>query len=337
MSHTIILQPGGQRFVAEEGETLLDAALRQGLSLPFGCRGGACGACKGSLLTGRIDYGGKQALGLSDGERQRGQILLCLARPLSDLSLEIKRLGAAADIEVKTLPCRVARMERLAEDVMRLFLKLPQQADFRFLAGQYIDILLRDGRRRSFSLANAPASDALLELHIRRVEGGRFTSQVFAHMQEKDLLRFEGPLGEFFLRQDSDRPVILVAGGTGFAPIKSMLEQAFAEGTQRPFHLYWGARTVEGLYLDQLPRQWAATRSGFHYTPVLSAAAPGSHTDYRQGQVHEAVCQDFGDLSGFDVYASGPPAMVEAARSAFLARGLDADHFHADAFVISGD
>ncbi len=334
MGHTITLQPGGQHFVAEDDETLLDAALRQGLRLPFSCRGGACGSCKATLLSGRIDYDGRQPLGLSDADRRQGQTLLCIARPLSDLSLEIKRLGMPADIEIKILPCRVARMERLAEDVMRLFLKLPQQADFRFLAGQYIDILLRDGRRRSFSLANAPGNSELLELHIRRVDGGVFTRQVFEHMQEKDLLRFEGPLGEFFLRQDSDRPVILVAGGTGFAPIKSMLEQAFAEGEQRPLHLYWGARTVEGLYLDQLPRRWAATQAGFHYTPVLS----DTHTaDYRQGQVHEAVCQDFDDLSGFDVYASGPPAMVEAARAAFLARGMGEDRFHADAFVISGD
>ncbi len=334
MSHLITLRPSGLRFQAGPGETVLEAALRHQLAFPFGCRGGACGACKGKLIAGEIDYGGKDPIALSEAERRHGLALFCLAQPCGDLELEIKQLGAAPDIPIKTLPCRVARLERLADEVMRLYLKLPQHQEFRFLPGQYIDILLRDGRRRSFSLANTPGSnEGLLELHIRHIEGGFFTTQVFERMREKDLLRLEGPLGNFFLRDDSERPLLFVAGGTGFAPIKAMLEQCFNDGLERPVYFYWGARSPALLYLDEQVRQWQRRNANLHYTPVISG--PNPLPGQRQGWVHEAVCEDFGDLSPFDVYASGPPEMVDAVRRAFLTRGMNAERYFCDAFTFS--
>ncbi len=337
MSFTVHIQPSGHQFDVEPGESVLDAALRQGFAFPYGCRNGACGNCMGKLLAGEVEYGVQLPPGLSDADVAQGKALFCSAIPLSDLSIEVREIGAAKDIPVKTLPCRVAKMERLHDDVMRLFLKLPATERLQFLAGQYIDILLRDGRRRSFSLANAPHDDALLELHIRHIEGGRFTGEVFTTMKEKAILRFEGPLGTFFLREDSERPIIFVAGGTGFAPIKAMIEHAIAEHIERPIHLYWGARGPRDLYLDELARHWAQEHPHIEYTPVLSQARPEDNWTGRTGYVHEAVLADHADLSAHEVYASGPPAMVQAARTSFTARGLNPDCYFSDAFEYAND
>ena len=238
----------------------------------------------------------------------------------------------AGDIQVKKLPCRVQKLERLAEDVMRIELKLPASENFAFRAGQYIDILLADGQRRSFSIANAPHDSGHLELHVRRIDGGRFTGHIFETMMQKEILRFEGPLGSFFLREDSTRPIVMVAGGTGFAPIKGIVEHAIRLGLQRPVTLYWGARRRDGLYLDELARSWEATLPGLRYVPVLSDEA----WDGRGGLVHQAVLEDFADLSGHDVYACGAPALIDAARTSFCAgRGLPEDAFFADAFTFA--
>jgi len=261
--------------------------------------------------------------------------VFCQAVPKSDLVIEIKEIGALKDLVVKILPCRVAKMERLASDVMRLLLKLPQTERLQFVAGQYIDILLRDGRRRSFSLANAPHDDAFLELHVRWIENGSFTTQVFTQMKEKDLLRLEGPLGSFFLREDSVRPVVLVAGGTGFAPMKAMVEHAIASGSKRNIVLYWGARNLESLYLHNLAESWAATHANIRFVPVLSEPKAEDHWQGRTGFVHQAVADDYADLSGFDVYASGPPAMVDAGRAAFFGRGLPEEQYFSDAFTFA--
>lgn len=337
MSFTVHIQPSGHQFNVEPDESVLDAALRQGFALPYGCRNGACGNCMGTLLEGEVDYGAKRPHALSEDDIQRGLALFCSAIPRSDITIEVREIGAAKDIPVKILPCRVAAMTRLNHDVMRLSLKLPATERLQFLAGQYIDFLLRDGRRRSFSLANAPHDDALLELHIRHIEGGRFTGEVFTTLKEKAILRLEGPLGTFFLREDSDRPILFIAGGTGFAPIKAMIEHAIADGIQRPMHLYWGTRGPGDLYLDALARDWAQQHAHIRYTPVLSQAAPDDDWTGRTGYVHEAVLDDHADLSAFEVYASGPPAMVQTARAAFLARGLDPDGYFSDAFEYAND
>ncbi len=338
MSHQVTIQPSGHRFSVEDDETILEAALREGFSLPYGCRNGACGSCKGTVLQGEVDYGVYQPNALKDEEKARGRALFCRAKPLSDLTIEAREIGASKDIIVKTMPCRVEKLEKLADDVMRMRIKLPANERLQFLAGQYVDFQLKDGRARSYSLANAPHDDALLELHIRHVPGGLFTDQVFSTLKERDILRLKGPLGSFFIREDSDKPMIFIAGGTGFAPIKSMLEHAFAAHMDRDLVLYWGARARKDLYLAELPQQWLAERPNFSFIPVLSQAQPDDAWQGRTGFVHEAVLADFPDLSGYQVYASGAPAMVDSARDSFVkTRGLPEDEFFADAFVYAAD
>jgi CDP-4-dehydro-6-deoxyglucose reductase len=337
--HTVTLKPSGQQFQVEEGESILAAALRQNLILPYGCRNGACGSCKGKLLEGRIDYGVYQKKALSDEERTQGKALFCQARPLSDMVIEARAVSAAGGIEVKTLPCRVQRMQRLADDVMVLHLKLPANERLKFLAGQFIEFLLKDGTRRSFSMANPPHDAELIELHVRRVAGGQFTDHVFGKMKERDILRFEGPLGVFFLREQSPKPIVLVASGTGFAPIKSLIEDAFHRGIARPMTLYWGGRRPKDLYLNDLPLRWAAEHpQQFKYVPVVSDALPEDAWSGRTGFVHRAVMADFPDLSGCQVYACGVPVMVDAAQRDFTTRcGLPEDEFYADSFTTQAD
>jgi len=338
MPHQVTIQPSGHQFIVEEDETILEAALRQGFSLPYGCRNGACGSCKGKVLSGELDYGTHSATALKDEEKAQGRALFCRARPLTDLTIEAKEIGAARDIVVKTLPCRVEQLEKRADDVMVMKIKLPANERLQFLAGQYIDFQLKDGKSRSYSLANPPHDDALLELHVRHVPGGLFTDTVFSTLKARDILRLKGPLGSFFIREDSDKPMIFIAGGTGFAPIKGMLEHAFAEHTDREMVLYWGVRALKDLYMAELPRQWQAEQPNFSFIPVLSNPQPVDHWQGRTGFVHEAVLADFADLSGYQVYACGAPVMVDSAREAFTrTRGLPEDEFFADAFVYAAD
>ena len=331
MSHQVTIQPSGHQFTVKPGETLLSAALNAGFSVPYGCRNGACGACKGKILAGAVDYGVFQEGALSQEDKAQGLALFCCAKAETDLVIEVKEVGAARDIPIKTLPCRIEKMEKLAEDVMALWLKLPSNERLQFLPGQYIDFLLKDGKRRSFSLANSPEEDALLELHIRHVPGGQFTDHVFGAMKVKDIMRISGPYGSFFLRE-SDKPAIFVAGGTGFAPIKSILAHAFHHEIDRQFVLYWGAKTLADLYQAAVPGQWQGTRKNFSFIPVLSEPDPADHWPGRAGFVHAAVLADFTDLSGYEVYACGAPPMVAAAKRDFTARGLPEDAFFSDSF-----
>ncbi len=312
---------------------MLDAALREtGSVLPYGCRNGTCSSCMGTVLSGEVVYPDGKPPGISEREQAEGKALLCQAQPRSDLVIEAREVKAGQDLPVKTLPCRVERKELLAPDVMRLYLKLPNIERLQFLAGQYVDILLADSRRRSFSLANPPHADECLELHVRQVPGGFFTDFVFNRMKDKALLRFQGPLGTFFLREDSPRPMLLIGGGTGFAPLKGILEHAFHVGLDRPLHLYWGARAKVDLYLDALPRRWAEEHPQFRYTQVLSEPQPDDHWTDRSGWVHEAVAHDYPDLSGYDVYMSGPPLMIAAAKPVFAAQGLPVEQLFYDSF-----
>ena len=348
MTFKVRIEPSGHEFATEGNETILEAALRHGYNLPYSCRNGACATCKGKVIEGRVDYGVYENKALSEQEKLAGMALFCRSRPLSDVVIEAREIGAAKGVVIKTLPCRVVRMEKLAHDVMVLYLKLPQNERLQFLAGQYLDILLRDGRRRSFSLANPPHADELLQLHIRHLPGGHFSEHVFTRMKEKDLLRFQGPLGTFFLREDdeqdssaaaqsSQRPIILMAGGTGFAPIKGMLEHAFYVGMQRPIHLFWGVRAKRDLYMHSLVQSWVEAHEQFRYTPVLSEPATEDRWEGRCGWVHEAVADDYPDLRGYEVYASGPPAMIEAGKAAFAARALPAEQFFYDSFERARD
>ncbi|KAA6185271.1 CDP-6-deoxy-delta-3,4-glucoseen reductase [Thiohalocapsa marina] len=333
MSFTIRTEPNHHRFSVEPGQTILDAAIKQRIGLPYGCRDGKCGSCSAELLEGEVSYpsGKTQAL---EGQPDNA-CLTCQAVPRSDLRLRVAELETTADIEVRTLPCRVAEKTRLNHDVVRLGLKLPEGQRLQFLAGQYLEFILSDGRKRAFSMANAPHDDALVELHVRRVPGGEFTDFLFDELPEKAILRIQGPLGTFVLREHSERPMIFIGGGTGFAPIKGMLEHAFHAGIQRPMTLYWGARARRDLYLPDLPQRWAAEHANFSYVPVLSE--PDADWDGRRGLVHEAVLEDHPDIADYDVYLSGPPVMVEAGRSAFEGRGLGMDHMFSDAFEYAAD
>ncbi|HWA38348.1 MAG TPA: CDP-6-deoxy-delta-3,4-glucoseen reductase [Burkholderiales bacterium] len=336
--HRVTLQPSGLQFDVEDGESVLTAALRQGYVLPYGCRNGACGSCKGKLLEGAIDYGTYQKKALTDEEKAQGKALFCQAKPLGPITIEARTVGAAKDIQVKTLPCRIQKIERVADDVIVLQLKLPANERLQFLAGQYLEFLLKDGSRRSFSMGNAPHDDEFLQLHVRHVTGGQFTDHVFNRMKERDILRFEGPLGTFFLREDSDKPVVFVASGTGFAPIKSILEHAFRKGITRPMTLYWGGRRPKDLYMNDLPARWAAEHAQFKYVPVVSEALPEDAWSGRTGFVHRAVMQDFPDLSGHQVYACGVPVMVDSARKDFVQQcRLPELEFYADSFTTQAD
>jgi len=335
--HKVTIQPSGQEFQVEDGEAVLAAALRQGFVLPYGCKNGACGSCKGKIVSGTVDYGVYQQKALPDDEKARGKALFCQAKPLSDLVIEARTIGAAKDIQVKTLPCRVQTVERVTQDVMLLGLKLPANERLQFLAGQFLEFLLKDGSRRSFSMGNAPHDDTLIQLHVRHVPGGQFTNHVFGKMKERDILRFEGPLGTFFLREDSDKPIVFVASGTGFAPIKSIIEHALHKGISRPMTLYWGGRRPADLYMHAIAEAWAA-RGALRYVPVISDGLPEDAWTGRTGFVHRAVMEDFPDLSAHQVYACGVPVMVDSARRDFLARcALPEDEFYADSFTTQAD
>jgi CDP-4-dehydro-6-deoxyglucose reductase len=335
--HSVTIQPSGHQFQVEDGEAVLAAALRQGFVLPYGCKNGACGSCKGKILSGSVDYGVYQHKALTDEERSQGKALFCQAKPLCDLVIEARTIGAVKDIPVKTLPCRVQKLERVADDVMILGLKLPANERLQFLPGQNLEFLLKDGSRRCFSMANAPHDDELIQLHVRHVPGGQFTDHVFGKMKERDILRFEGPHGTFFLREDSAKPIVFVASGTGFAPIKSIIEHALNKGIARPMTLYWGGRRPKDLYLHALA-SGLAQQGKLKYVPVISDALPEDAWAGRTGFVHRAVMADFPDLSGHQVYACGVPIMVDSARRDFIAGcKLPEDEFYADSFTTQAD
>lgn len=333
----IRLEPSGQEFVAEPGQTILDAALAAGTTLPYGCRDGACGACKGTILAGSINHGKSRIDTLTDTERAAGKALFCCAVPQGDVVIESRLAVGVADIPVRKLPARVQRLERAAEDVLVMTLKLPSNDRFVFLPGQFVDLLLAGGKRRSYSIASSPSREGEIELHIRRMEGGVFSTQAFETLKEKDILRFEGPLGTTFLREDSDRPILMVGGGTGFAPLQAMLETLLEKESGRSVHLYVGARVRSGLYRDELARRFAAASRTIRYVPVLSAALPTCNWGGRVGLVHQAALADLPDLSGFDAYVCGAPEMVDAARRDFIAAGLTEDRFFADAFTTAAN
>ena len=334
----IRLEPSGHTFTVAPGETILEAALRQGIGLPYGCRNGACGACKGVLRSGELEYGEYQERALHPGERAAGKALTCCTRPLTDIVFEVRELAGAKDLAIRTMPCRVEKVDKPAEDVAILSLKLPAGERLQFLAGQYIDILLKEGKRRSFSLANPPHDDQFLQLHVRKSPNGAFSGYVFEQMKERAILRFEGPLGTFYLREDSDKPMLFVAGGTGFAPVKAQIEHCFHAGIDRQMVLYWGVRSLKDLYMRELPGRWQEEHDNFTFIPVLSDPLPEDRWSGRTGLVHQAVLDDFPDLSGWQVYACGAPGMTDIARETFVEeRKLPEDEFYCDAFTPSVD
>ncbi|MFA7665054.1 MAG: CDP-6-deoxy-delta-3,4-glucoseen reductase [Burkholderiaceae bacterium] len=342
MTTTITVQPSGLQFTVEDGEHVLDAALRQGVVLPYGCQNGACGSCKARVLDGSVEMGRHSDKALSPAEAVAGYALMCCSKPQGDLVIESRLVTRVGDIPVRKMPCRIASITRAAPDVAILKLQLPASERFQYLAGQYIELLLRDGSRRSYSMAAAPHQAEQIELHIRHIPGGRFTDALFGIIEppirERDILRFEGPLGTFFLREDSERPIVLLASGTGFAPVKAVIEHARHKGIERPMVLYWGARRPRDLYMNALCEQWAAGMPGFSYVPVVSDALPEDGWQGRTGFVHRAVMADFPDLSAHEVYACGAPVVIDAARRDFVEScGLPEEAFYADAFTTEAD
>ena len=336
-THHVQLAGSAKSFDVLPDETILAAARRAGLALPYSCLSGNCGSCKGSLIEGSVDYPYNPPTALSQGERDAGQALLCQAVPVSDLMLAIREVDAIAGIPIRQLAVKVVARNRLCDDVMELKLLPARREAFNYLPGQYLDILLPEGKRRAFSIANAPHQGPTLDLHIRRVAGGGFTEFVFDELRLGQVLRIEAPLGTFVPREGGDRPIILMAGGTGFAPIKAIVEHLIERHTHRALHIYWGARHVSDLYLDALCQQWQADHANLRYTPVLSEASKLERNQFRSGPVHEAVLKDFPDLARFDIYMSGPPPMIEAGRRAFAAANLPEDRLYYDSFDYAPD
>jgi CDP-4-dehydro-6-deoxyglucose reductase len=339
--HRVRVEPHGRTLQVSGAQPLLEAALDAGLNLPHSCKSGHCGSCRARLLEGDIGYPNGLPLGISAGEEREGFVLLCQARARTDVVVEARFIAEVSDVEIKTLPCRIERLTPLAPDVLQVMLRLPAVERLRFRAGQYLDVLL-DGRRRSFSIASPPHDARLLELHVRRVAGGGFTERLYGApgapgaLGVGSLLRIEGPMGQFVFREGT-LPVLMIAGGTGFAPLKSMLRHALETGVRRDIHLYWGARHERDLYEQAQVAAWVQQYPQLRFTAVLSEANAAEAAHHRVGWVHEAVLADYPDLSGFEVYAAGPPAMIEALRAAFPQHGLAPERLHFDSFDYAPD
>ncbi|MDN2698302.1 CDP-6-deoxy-delta-3,4-glucoseen reductase [Janthinobacterium sp. SUN073] len=338
MTFQITVQPSGHQFSCEADETVLSAAIRAGVGLPYSCKSGACSSCKGKIVSGNVQHKPYQARSLTEDEATAGYSLLCCAVPQGDLVVQAREVAGSSDYPIKKMPSRVTTIEKVAPDVVVLTLQLPASERLNYRAGQYIEIMLRDNKRRSYSMASAPVDGGPVSLHVRHMPGGLFTDQVFGSMKERDILRFEGPMGTFFLREDSDKPVVLLASGTGFAPLKAIVEHMINEQSPRPITLYWGARRPHDLYMDALCRQWAADLPQFTYVPVVSEALPEDAWSGRTGFVHQAVMADLPDMSAYQVYACGAPIVVESANRDFVQLcKLPTDEFYADAFTTEAD
>lgn len=333
MSHKITIQPDGAIFDLKSSQTILEGAIAAGITIPYGCRNGACGSCKAKVLSGKVHCEEFQQSAMTDDEQENGWTLCCKAYATEDVTIEARISKTDSDIpQSKITPVRVEALEKLNHDVMRMYLKLPGNEKLNFIAGQYIEFIMADGSRRAFSIASPPHAP-LIELHLRLIEGGKFTHFVFEEMQEKSIHRIEGPIGQFFLRE-SEKPIIFVSGGTGFAPIKSVIEDMFEKGNQRTIYLYQGVRKFEDLYMDELCQSWNQKYSNFNYIPVFSEIEE-NHNNLRTGFVHQAVIDDFQLLADYQVYCCGAPILVETAFNDFVKNGLPEAEFFADAFSFS--
>lgn len=342
MSFKVTVQPSGHQFQVQAGQSVLDAALDAGIVLPYSCRNGTCSSCKGKVLEGDVDAGRAPEQLISAEEREQGFTLFCQAKPTSDLLIEAHEVRMASDIQIRKMPARVIAMEKLTDDVMVLRLQLPTSEPFRYYPGQYLEFILKDGSRRSYSMATPPREDNQVELHIRHMPGGVFTDHVFGAgataMKEREIIRVEAPLGSFFLREDSAAPIVFLASGTGFAPIKALIMRLRETGSTRPCVLYWGGRKPSDLYDRASVEHWMQDMPNLSFVPVISEATSDDNWQGRTGFVHHAVMQDHPNLAGWQVYACGAPVMVEAARRDFVTQcGLDEQEYYADAFTSLAD
>jgi CDP-4-dehydro-6-deoxyglucose reductase len=331
----VTIQNSGHTFEVRPSQTVLQAAIEADIHIPYGCRNGACGSCKAKLVSGKVMHNDYQSSAMSDAELAAGNALLCCTMALEDLTIECREVGGLTGIKPRILPARVAKKEQLSHDVIALHLQLPASERLQFLAGQYIEFILKDGKRRAFSIANAPHDSEFIELHIRVIPGGVFSAYVANEMQEKAILRLEAPFGNFFLREDSSKPIIFVAGGTGFAPVKGIIEHILHNNIKRDIILYRGARQLQDLYMHELSERWAKLAPNIQYIPVLSEPAESDNWQGRTGLVHEAVLADIKDLSGYQAYVCGAPGMCEIAHNTFVQQGLLPDEFFSDAFTFA--
>lgn len=336
----VTVKSSGHSFTVRPSQTVLEAAIDAGINIPYGCRNGACGACKGKVLSGKVMHDDYQRSAMTDAELNAGNALFCCARPLEDLVIQCRDIHGVEGIKPRILPTRVLKKTLLTPDVLILHLQLPSSERLQFFAGQYVEFILKNGKRRAFSIANAPHDDATLELHLRYVAGGEFTEFAFNELQEKAILRIEAPFGQFYLREDSDKPAIFVAGGTGFAPIKGIIEHMIHNKIDREIILYRGGRTPQDIYMEELCERWASLLPNFTYVPVISELITEvweNKIGVRTGLVHQAVLEDFKDLSNYEAYVCGAPAMVDAAQLSFVAQGLSSDAFFSDAFTLAAN
>jgi CDP-4-dehydro-6-deoxyglucose reductase, E3 len=341
MSFNITIEPSGRSFQVAPDQFILASGISQGIGLPYGCKDGACGSCKCKKISGSVAHGPHQSKALSAEEEENGFVLTCCAKPLSDVVLESKQVTEAGAFPIKKMPSRVMALEKLSHDVMRVKLQLPANDVVQYHAGQYVEFLLRDGARRAYSMGNAPhtldPAAPMIELHIRHMPGGKFTDHVFSAMKEKEILRIEGPYGSFYLRE-SDKPIVFLASGTGFAPIKALIEHMQFKNITRPAVLYWGGRRPADLYMDEWVKARCAQMPNLSYVPVVSDALPEDAWQGRTGFVHQAAVADLPDMSGHQVYACGAPIVVDSAQRDFVNQcALPADEFYADSFTTEAD
>lgn len=342
MKYQVSIRPSGKQFEADADQSVLEAALAANVVLPYGCKDGACGTCKAKIIDGEFEQGPHSAGALKSDEAANGYALLCCSQARSDLVVEARVLEGVGDIPIRKMPARVASLVKPVGDVAVLQLQLPANEQLQYLAGQYIEIIMRDGTRREYSMGSAPHSSEQIELHIRHLPGGKFTESIFGDavpaVKEKAILRFEGPMGTFFLRDDTKKPILMVASGTGFAPIKAIIEDMLHNDNRRPVTLYWGGRRPQDLYMNELCEKWAAENEHITYVPVISDALPEDNWQGRTGFVHLAAMQDTPDMSGYEVYACGAPIVVDSARDDFTAKcGLPEQAFFADSFTTAAD
>jgi len=336
MPNKVTVQPSGHQFDVDEGESILDAAMRQNIELPYGCRGGACASCAGYIVNGEVYYD-DEPIALDDDMQANKQALFCIAKTRGDLEISIEELESLAPLEVKQFGCHVSSKDRLCHDVIALKISLDNNERLQYHAGQYIEFILEDDKRRAFSIANAPHNDDLIELHIRHVDGGLFTDFLFASMPENSSLQMQGPLGHFYLREDHQRPIIMMGGGTGFGPLKAMIEHIEHIAFNQPIHLFMGVRALRDLYMNDMAKQWMKNNENLIFTPVLSDPMDEDNWQGETGFVHQVVANQFSDLSPFDIYMSGPPPMVNAAVELFTQQGASKDNMFSDAFEYSAD
>lgn len=325
----VTLPQSGRRIRVGESQTIPQAALDTGIAYPHSCRSGRCGACKSRLIAGHVELGRHSPFALGEDERAAGLILACRALPSDDVVVVEwldETFMAAPPI---TQDATVTSVDGMTHDILSIHLELADREAFRFAAGQYLTVTIPDAPPRDYSMASRP-DQKLVELHVRAVPGGHTSNRIHASLKPGDQIRVCGPTGSAYLREAHSGPIIAVAGGSGLAPIKSIIETALLIGMRQPIHFYFGARTERDLYLVDHFRALERSFPNFAFVPVLSQDAANQR--FRGGYVSDAIAEHDGDLSGAKAYVAGPPAMVDATQASLVMRGMPAADMHADVF-----